>query len=986
MKKSISIVFVLFFSLNAMAQDCDSLLKKATLLIKVTKYKEALDTALLAEKVCSTDTSLLVKYAEALMDIGLIWQLKGDVYKAIKYHDSGLAVYKEHFDTLNDFYLKQLISNGLMYKEAGNFNKAISIFQKIADSYKWAGRDTTQDYYSARLNIVQTISGQGYLDKANKLTIDLVDQYITKFGKQGYYYYVFINELAFSFHKLGENEKAIAIYEAEMPDVRDTSQYDRLEYMDVPNNLAYIYYSLGILDKAIYINEIFLEYKKIHYYERPMDYAWTANHLGAFYTAKGEFEKAEEYLLKAAEIRKRVSGVSNLHYGFSLNNIGKLYYKWGKYDKAIAIQKNLLEETKGNPLFESQFVATYMHNYAQTLCRLKQYDSAIVYFKGALAIRKELYGEQHLAYLETLNALSQLYIEIHQFPTAKNALIGACELLKNIFKNSLTYFTANNQRQFIENNLTVFDLYNSVLFKQADSLDVMKVYSNVLFLKSLSLNTTINNLRLLRNVRDSSIMALLQNWLQVKNYLSKQYTQPLANQANDLKDKEYEAQRLEQNLYSQSAAFRNYDQSINISAANIYRVLKPGEAAIEFTSFRYYGQNGITDSILYNALILTPKDSIPQSVFLCEEKQIMVLLKEIGPNKLYANSSVLPGIEGLRGDILYNLLWKKIEPYCKNVSTIYFSPSGILSRIAFAALPVPGTKLALCKKYKMVQLSNTEELLKPQINNPLSGIALMGGINYDADSASFAKQYFDTVMPSPDIYFASIYSNTEARAGNDFFKPINATLAEVKYIEKIANGESIKTTLFSGYNASEEQFKKFSGNAPSVVHIATHGFYRDYLKSMSKDAQSGQTNFSLIEDPMFRSGIALAGANLKWHKNIDVPNREDGIVTAYDVAQMDLAKTELVVLSACESGLGDIGAVGDVYGLQRGFKSAGVSKMIISLWKIPDVAGMEFMTSFYTKWLKEKNDIRTAFYNTQLYMYKKYPDEPQKWAGFVLVE
>ena len=347
---------------------------------------------------------------------------------------------------------------------------------------------------------------------------------------------------------------------------------------------------------------------------------------------------------------------------------------------------------------------------------------------------------------------------------------------------------------------------------------------------------------------------------------------------------------------------------------------------------------------------------------------------------------MLPYIQGLKGDKLYNLVWKKAEPYLKGINTIYYSPSGILNTVALAAIPYSGTAMPLCKKYKLLQMSSTKNIAVPPQEVLVTSIALMGGIVYDADSTDFANQFADTSQMHNNIYTNTILSNTKSRGADDYFTLLTATLPEVKTIANTSETADLKVSVFTSNAATEEAFKKFSGNAPSVLHLATHGFYRSYKKPGKEDLQSTETNFSLIEDPMFRSGIALAGANLKWHKNIDVPNRDDGIVTAYEVAQMDLSKTELVVLSACKSGLGDIDGSEGVFGLQRGFKSAGVNKMIISLWNVPDKASMEFMTAFYTKWLKEKKDIRSAFYETQLIMYNKYPNAPQNWAGFVLIE
>ena len=144
--------------------------------------------------------------------------------------------------------------------------------------------------------------------------------------------------------------------------------------------------------------------------------------------------------------------------------------------------------------------------------------------------------------------------------------------------------------------------------------------------------------------------------------------------------------------------------------------------------------------------------------------------------------------------------------------------------------------------------------------------------------------------------------------------------------------------------------------------------------------------FKVSDLPMMRSGLVLAGGNYAWKSGEPYrPDLEDGILTAYEIAQMDLSHTELVVLSACETGLGDIQGDEGVYGLQRAFKIAGAKYLIMSLWRVPDVATQELMTAFYQKWLVQKMPIPDAFRAAQKEMRDKY-QHPCFWAGFVLVE
>ena len=142
--------------------------------------------------------------------------------------------------------------------------------------------------------------------------------------------------------------------------------------------------------------------------------------------------------------------------------------------------------------------------------------------------------------------------------------------------------------------------------------------------------------------------------------------------------------------------------------------------------------------------------------------------------------------------------------------------------------------------------------------------------------------------------------------------------------------------------------------------------------------------YQYAEDPLFRSALILSGANEAWINGSKDPET-DGILTAMEISNLDLANTDMVVLSACETGLGDIDGSEGVYGLQRAFKMAGVDIIVMSLWEVPDKETAEFMTLFYSKWL-EGLDVRNAFNDTQKVMQERYKEEPLKWAAFVLFE
>ena len=220
--------------------------------------------------------------------------------------------------------------------------------------------------------------------------------------------------------------------------------------------------------------------------------------------------------------------------------------------------------------------------------------------------------------------------------------------------------------------------------------------------------------------------------------------------------------------------------------------------------------------------------------------------------------------------------------------------------------------------------------------------------------------------------------------------PLPGTKEEVINIAGLLNTSNWKVQTKSDKKAGEYEFKKeLETKAPGVLHIATHGFaFPDEAKKETKLLDMNQTStYKVSEDPMVRCGLMLGGSNISWTGNpqkMIEQTGDDGILTAAEVANLDLSNTKLVVLSACETGLGKIEGSEGTFGLKRGFKLAGVEQMIVSLWSVPDKETMELMTLFYSDLTETLNPV-TSFEKAQKEMRNRYPTDPEKWAGFVLV-
>lgn len=218
----------------------------------------------------------------------------------------------------------------------------------------------------------------------------------------------------------------------------------------------------------------------------------------------------------------------------------------------------------------------------------------------------------------------------------------------------------------------------------------------------------------------------------------------------------------------------------------------------------------------------------------------------------------------------------------------------------------------------------------------------------------------------------------------DDWKYLEWTKKEVNEIDEVLSKNGVATTKYQGKAATEEVFKTLGTDKPSprILHLATHGYF-------FPEPDDGQTRgFSSSANPFIRSGLILADGNLAWQGKAIEDGKEDGILTAYEIAQMNLKGTELVVLSACETGLGELTESGAVEGLRQAFKLAGAKYILMSLWSVNDKKTYEFMTLFYDFWQNQAKEIPEAYRLAQNTMRQRYllPFNPNAWAGFVLVE
>jgi len=509
-------------------------------------------------------------------------------------------------------------------------------------------------------------------------------------------------------------------------------------------------------------------------------------------------------------------------------------------------------------------------------------------------------------------------------------------------------------------------------------------YDLQLFIKSLLLTDTRNVLQALRNNSDSSIQKKFNDWQSNKISLAKQYAMPEIKRREDLAQIEKATEDQEKELVRLSAAFRNMRAGMQTKTKDILDNLLPDEAAIEFVSFQLFNKE-VTDSVMYGALILKKSDSIPAFVPLFEESQLVKIMGNAGKTSKVVVNALYPGKTDPLDTIslstkLYQLIWQPMESHLSGIKTISYSPAGKLHEISFAGIAVDNNKL-LSDLYELHQYGSTKEIAGREIGQPQkkpANAVLIGNPAFDMDSLQMVKNKktdpaLNTIVTTPAV--------------NDLTGPgwenLSGTEEEVKKVKKLFDQNKIPSKLFINQQASEETIKRLGGQSPQELFIATHGFFLPAKKTINKTTSFGRNVITNANDPLLRSGLVLAGGNYVWNGKAPIDGVEDGILTANEISQLDLQRTDLVVLSACETALGDIGGTEGVFGLQRAFKMAGVNKMIVSLWKVPDKETAELMVAFHTYWLNGL-PIEKAFAKAQQDLRKKYA--PYYWAAFVLIE
>ncbi len=883
-------------------------------------------------------------------------------------------------------------------------------------------------------NLGSVMIEEGEYDKARDFLIKSIDEAARAYGQQSYEYASAQSKLGILFEEVGYYDLAIDYFNKSHDLIEKIHDENTPEYAEVCNHLGRIMIKNGNIAKAkeyLQTSTSIYENLGVNY---QIDYAESLESLGMFYEAEGNYAEAERVLLKTMDLKKSIPnlpehllvetlndlgilyqdlgnmdraeeyfsevhsicidhlGTDNQYYATSINNLAVIYKRKGQFEAAKALFVEAL------PVYEKRYgkrhpsYADALNNLASTERILGNYSTAEQYYLEVLKIDEQVYGKNHPDYATTLNNLGILYSAMGQPDKAINYYLesvvikkdrlgvnhpsysrsleniglhyfaqGDLERAEQYFRDAIAIqidqitsifpvLTEREKELFYQDVREDIERYNFVVIRLLEKKPelITEVLNNQIQTKAILFSSGEKLQKSISKSGNHELMATYIQWKDLKTKLASYYQVGKARLEDykiNLDVLEDSVENMEKNIMLSSQQFSSFIRNDKVTWKKVQRNLKPDESVIEIIRIRDFVSGtrgdahvfGFSDALSYLVIILKPNSTIPEYELIENGVQL--------EEKLYAAYKNALQFQ-FEESASYKLVWERIDKHLSGTKKLYMSPDGIFYKINPNTFKLPDNTY-LIDKYYVSFITNCEDVVKGSTNKSANDAVFFGNPNFGtASERTFALDQ----LPGSET--------------------------EINIASKDLSDKKWQTTLYKGDNATEARIKEV--NSPRILHIATHGYFSDKNSALKRVLNT--------DNPLFKSGLFLQGAatSLSAYANgSNQVNFSDGILSSYEAMNLNLDGTELVILSACETGLGDVENGEGVYGLQRAFLVAGTKFLITSLVKVDDKATQELMNSFYENYLKSSN-IAESLYQAQIALRKNYPN-PLIWGSFILV-
>lgn len=854
-------------------------------------------------------------------------------------------------------YVQTLHEVGKVAKDLGNKENAEYAFVKASEAAKKLGEIDTI-YVESLLLLANFYQEIGKLKEALPIALDAEKIIQAHYLPQKVKYFAVFSNISQIYKGMGLYADAIAYIQKAIKQWEAVPGHNQiLEYGDACLQLGY-YYSdinkkeeakrevkkgiailLGLEKKDIRLLDAYMTLANFAAFERMPDTAYT-------------------YLKEVIKWRDVLFAPTTPEYATFSFGVGYIYYQLGDRNKEEEIEKLFLSALS---IIENLYNGSPLHSdIAQQIGKLyanRKHDieKAKPYYEKSIEIAKNTSGENTPPYFRNLYNYAVALQLNKQYATALPLYEACLKSLWNFNNTKLVFLPEEEQATYRNNYRYLFsDFQDFIKDYVKEKPEIAGLYYNhILAEKNYLLKKVLQNKEVVLHSKQPEVLDLYNNWLQKKrNYAQLQLNVEATNP--DLQTLQVEIEQIERKL-RETSTFTPYKADNYAKWQDIVRHLSKNEAAVEIVRIQKHKGIQMLDSAYYIALVLRSNSPYPEVVVLengndLEGKSFRSYSDNLAQNKKENES--------------YRAFWLPIEAAIKGVEKVYIAADGIYHLLNLNLLQDEKGQFLL-EKYEIHRLYATAELLeeKQAAKRKENQIVLMGNPKFDMDRKTLQKQ---AAMEDVSSYALRSELPTNKRFG---FNPLPYSEKEVNEIAAILKQKKWQKQVFVQDKASESVLYQL--NAPTILHIATHGYAPSQIQK--------EVN------PLLQSGLYFAGAKTTLEiDSLSLDNlQNDGILSAYEAATLNLQGTELVVLSACETALGELRSGEGVYGLQRAFKIAGANTLIMSLWKVADAPTQALMASFY-KELATGKTAYTALREVQLQLLKS--DVPTKdWGGFVLI-
>ena len=891
------------------------------------------------------------EYAKTAQLLGDLSIQIGDYDRAKHYFTQVITIAAKE-NTASDAYVDAMVGLGKFYESMGLYAEAHGKFE-IALKISEKIHHGESPEYAAVLNSIgriyvhnsEMLLAESSLLKANAIYLTLGKKYQIPYVES-------LENLAMLYERKGDfsqAEKLLLSIEREKRALGGLSEELLLETL---NDLGILYLDMNILDRSRKYFEEVERISKYHLGTAHKYYATAINNLAAIYKENGDYQKSKSLLEQALEIYLAEFGRNHPNYANALNNLAsverilKLYtLSEEHYEQVLEIDKIIYGRNHPN-------YATTINNLGILYSTMGEHTKAGQFYLLALDIRKSTLGINHPLYAKSLENIG-----LHHYVSGHLAQAESClkEAIDIRIAQTTTIFptlTEHERSVFYEQIRDDVERYTFIAYQLLDRnpdliqniLNHQIATAGILFSSSERIRNAVYN------SFDTELIKQYTSWTAAKQRLAGYYQlgdQRLKEIGISLPSEEDKIEQMEKRMMFQSDLFSGLFGMKQVEWKDVRRSLNDKEALVQVIRFREFDSQssndaayfGFTDKVYY-MYVIVKRDTYLNPEYVVVENGVALEKKGFS---LYNNSVKYEN--ELRSS--YMNYWSRVAPKLTDVNSIFMVPDGVYFKLNPNILKTTDTEYVL-DKYQVRYLSNSRDLMNKKLLLPaVPRVTLIGNPSYGPP------------MPGQEFALADLPGAQK----------------EVEDLATMLSASGWKVRKLTGREATE--LRVTATQEPSILHIATHGYFTENDAVINKITPNN--------NPMFKSGLYLKGAVTSYGQYEDgqyLDSSNDGILSSYEAMNMNLVNTNLVVLSACETALGDIEIGEGVYGLQRAMIVAGARNIITSLTKVDDAATQYLMQIFYKEYVASA-DVGSAFWEAQRALRKKYPD-PRIWGAFLL--